>query len=107
MKRISVALVALLAAGSASAQFEVDRFRIAGGGGQSQGGAWSLSGTVGQYEADVIPLCSPDGTVPGQCGGATLEIVGGFWAGLQPAQPHPSCGGVPGCLFRDGFEVLP
>lgn len=107
MNRLLIALIALFGAGAASAQFEVERFRIAGGGGQSQGGAWALTGTVGQYEADVIPLCSPDGTVPGLCGGASIEITGGFWAGLQPAAPHPSCGDRPGCLFRDGFEDLP
>lgn len=107
MKRIIIALIAIAAAGAASAQFEIERFRIAGGGGQSQGGTWDLSGTIGQYEADVISLCSADGHVPGFCAGASIEIVGGFWAGLPRAQPHPSCGDSPDCVFLDGFEAPP
>ena len=107
MGRWCVLVCGLLLSGAASAQFEIGRFVIAGGGGQSSGGAWSLSGTVGQSDADVVPLCSSDGTQPGLCAGASFELVGGFWAGVAPAPPHPSCADRAGCLFLDGFEPLP
>lgn len=105
MRRRWIALLGLLGCGMASAQFEIDRFRVAGGGGQSAGGPWSLTGTIGQADADVIPLCSADGTNPGLCTGASVELIGGFWAGVAPAEPSASCLGDPACVFRDGFEA--
>ena len=61
-------LITLLARGLACAQnFAIDWFTIDGGGGTSSGGAYSLSGTIGQPDA---------GRMSG--GGYTLE--GGFWS---------------------------
>ncbi|NCT67856.1 MAG: hypothetical protein GXC76_09440 [Rhodanobacteraceae bacterium] len=85
----------------------MDRFVIASGGGQSAGGAWSLSGTIGQSDAYVIPLCSADGAPTGLCEGASFELFGGFWAGMAPLAPHPNCADLAECIFRDGFELVP
>jgi hypothetical protein len=107
MTRLVLALLGMAACGTSLAQFEIERFRIAGGGGQSTGGEWSLTGTIGQAEADPVALCSADGEKPNLCEGASLEINGGFWAGLEPAAPDPSCGESLQCVFRDGFETTP
>lgn len=106
MRRSWIALLGLVGCGVAWGQFEVDRFRIAGGGGQSAAGEWSLTGTIGQADADVISLCSADGTSPGLCTGASIELVGGFWAGVAPPEPSETCLGDPDCVFRDGFEAV-
>jgi len=46
----------------------VARFTIDSGGGTSSGGAWSLSGTIGQPE-------------PGTLSGGSFALAGGFWLG--------------------------
>lgn len=51
----------------------IDWFKVAGGGGTSTNGGYSLSGTIGQADA---------GTLSG--GGFTLE--GGFWSGAVALQ---------------------
>lgn len=104
---LALALLGMVICTPTSAQMEVQRFRIAGGGASSSGGSWSLTGTIGQGEADVIALCSADGADPSLCEGASIEITGGFWAGMAPADAHASCDSLPDCLFRDGFEELP
>lgn len=94
----------LLCPALCQAQFAVPWFKIAGGGGSSESGAWRVTGTIGQTDAEVAPLCSNDGTTPGLCAGATYRLVGGFWFGITPKGPHPSCGASLQCIFRDGFE---
>ena len=62
----SVVLMAL--AGSASAQnYSIDWSTIDGGGSSSSGGAYSISGTIGQPDA-------------GAMAGGNYSITGGFWA---------------------------
>lgn len=100
-------LCGVLLAMPALAQFELDRLVIAGGGAQSDGGTWSLTGTIGQSDAYAVPLCSDDGALPGQCEGASFQLVGGFWAGLMPPKPLPNCVDLADCIFQDGFEVIP
>jgi hypothetical protein len=67
---LSVALT--VGATSASApvalNYEITWFTIDGGGGDSEGGGYSLSGTIGQPDAGVLTG-----------GGYTLN--GGFWGG--------------------------
>ena len=104
MRQLIVFLLLLLASDLSCAQFSVSRFKVAGGGGQSTGGDWQLTGTVGQTDADVVPLCSMDGDVPGLCGGASYRLIGGFWAGMR-REAHPSCGADLQCIFRNGFEA--
>jgi hypothetical protein len=55
---------------NASAQpFAIEKSVIAGGGGTSAGGSFSLSGTIGQHDAG-IPMT-----------GGNFTLTGGFWAG--------------------------
>jgi hypothetical protein len=67
-------LVLGFAALAAQAQpFSVDWHKIAGGGGTSTGGVFSLSGTIGQHDA-------------GAMSGGTYAITGGFWSGITLVQ---------------------
>jgi hypothetical protein len=57
----------LVSAMAASAQtYDLSWHKIAGGGGMSSGGTYSVSGTIGQPDA-------------GQMSGGTYSIAGGFW----------------------------
>ena len=74
---------ALLACGETNAQdLAMQRNVVAGGGGTSTGGAFALSGTVGQPDAST-PLT-----------GGAFALTGGFWAlpvAVQtPGAPHLS-----------------
>lgn len=104
MRRLIVLVLLLVASSLCHAQFTVSRFTISGGGGKSSGGEWQVTGTVGQTDADVVPLCSLDGDVPGLCTGASYRLFGGFWS-VYSKGGHPSCEGILNCVFRDGFEV--
>jgi hypothetical protein len=55
----------------AHAQLTIDWFTTDGGGGDTAGGTFTLSGTIGQPDADVIS-------------GGALQISGGYWAGIAP-----------------------
>ncbi len=50
----------------AHAQYSIDWFKIAGGGGTSTGGVYSMSGTIGQPDA-------------GAMSGGNYTLQGGFW----------------------------
>lgn len=49
--------------------FSIDWFTIDGGGGTSTGGVFSLSGTIGQPDANAQPMT-----------GGNFSLVGGFWS---------------------------
>jgi hypothetical protein len=85
----------------AQAQYQIDWYTIDGGGGTSSGGPYTLSGTIGQADADVVSLCSADGGAG--CVNPTFELTGGFWVGLVSGAPE-TCGADLNCVFRDGFE---
>ena len=70
MNKLLLNLGILLGLGvSAAAQnFSIDWFKIAGGGGTSTGGVYSVSGTIGQHEAG------------GALTGGGYSLTGGFWA---------------------------
>ncbi|HWY73975.1 MAG TPA: hypothetical protein VN281_00075 [Verrucomicrobiae bacterium] len=57
----------LMFAGSARAQFSIDWFKVAGGGGTSTNSIYSVSGTIGQLDAGT-PMTN------GQ-----FSVTGGFW----------------------------
>lgn len=57
----------VLAWPAASQPFSIDWFEVAGGGGTSASGQYSLSGTIGQHDAGVT-------MINGQ-----YSITGGFW----------------------------
>ena len=52
----------------ASAQYSIDWYKVAGGGGTSTGGVYSVSGTIGQHDAG------------GPMTGGNYSLTGGFWA---------------------------
>jgi hypothetical protein len=57
---------------AAPAAYTLDWWTVDSGGGTSQGGSYSLSGTVGQAE-------------PGLLNGGDYSLAGGFWAALRAA----------------------
>jgi hypothetical protein len=75
MKTIS--LLALLATGglTAHAQYTINWSKIAGGGGlNSTGGVYAVSGTIGQPDAS------------GALTGGVYSVTGGFWPGVNLVQ---------------------
>lgn len=70
---IALLLLAIQAAHAATpAAYTLDWWTVDSGGGTSQAGNYTLSGTVGQSE-------------PGSLNGAGYSLAGGFWANLQAA----------------------
>ena len=59
-------LLALPAA--ASAQLNIDWYKVSGGGGTSTGGTYTVNGTIGQHDAG------------GPMTGGSYSLTGGFWA---------------------------
>ncbi|MBN4082625.1 hypothetical protein JYS44_00145 [Phycisphaeraceae bacterium AH-315-B13] len=69
MKR-TILIATLACPFAAHAQpFAIEKSVIAGGGGSSAGGSFSLSGTIGQHDAGS-PMT-----------GGSFSLTGGFWAG--------------------------
>jgi hypothetical protein len=50
------------------AQYDLSWHKIAGGGGNSSGGGYTVSGTIGQHDAS------------GTLSGGSYQLVGGFWS---------------------------
>jgi hypothetical protein len=73
MKRMSWMLgVWVVGIAAAQAQpYSVDWYTIDGGGGTSSGGSYTLSGTIGQPDASLVPLT-----------GGNYTLQGGFWPGI-------------------------
>jgi hypothetical protein len=67
MKHVLITLLGLLA-GSASAQYAVSWYKVAGGGGTVSNGQYTVSGTIGQHDAG------------GPLTGGNYSLTGGFWA---------------------------
>jgi hypothetical protein len=55
-------------------QYSIDWYKIAGGGGTSTGGTYSVSGTIGQPDASLA------------MSGGNYSVTGGFWALVQVVQ---------------------
>src|SRR5260221_14302339 len=86
-KLIAIGSICLTLCGMSLAQnYDLSWHKIAGGGGTSSGGTLTLSGTIGQLDAQPPPIMS----------GGTLTLTGGFWAGAQDA-----CA-MPGDMNHDG-----
>jgi hypothetical protein len=73
----SLAFNLLLVAGSHAQPFTVDWFTVDGGGGNSAGGVYSLSGTIGQPDA-------------GAMSGGGFALTGGFWSLYDTGSASPS-----------------
>ena len=67
---LGATIAALAAAPTLAGGFELDWYTIDGGGGTSSGGAFTLSGTIGQPDAGVV------------MSGGNFTLTGGFWAGV-------------------------
>lgn len=86
--RLRTAIVAVLVATPllAGGQASIDWWSVDGGGEiQAEGGDWTLSGTLGQW----------DGTEGNLLTGGNWQMTGGFWAVEAPASDG---------LFIDSFE---
>ena len=68
MKKTFLSLLVSLGAFAALGQYSIDWFKIAGGGGTSTGGVYSVSGTIGQPDAG------------GPMTNGQYSVTGGFWA---------------------------
>lgn len=95
---VPMALAAVLAAASAPASPDaISRHVIASGGGSASGGAYAVTGSIGQADADPLHPAS----------GGVYALTGGFWF-AQPTTggpgPGPGCGSDTDCIFADGFE---
>ena len=67
-------LVLLLGQTASAQSYAIDWFKIAGGGGTSTGGSFSISGTIGQHEAS------------GALTGGNYSVTGGYWALVNVVQ---------------------
>jgi hypothetical protein len=74
MKKLILLFGLLLPALSQAQSYSIDWYKIAGGGGTSTGGVYSVSGTVGQHDAG------------GPMTGGNYSLTGGFWALLSVVQ---------------------
>ena len=74
--RGAVALLTFICATAVSSaqSYSIDWFKVAGGGGTSAGGAYSLTGTIGQHEAGE-PMS-----------GGPYSLTSGFWSLISVAQ---------------------
>ncbi len=68
MKTLLLSLMLLFGAVGFAQQYSIDWHKIAGGGGTSTGGQYSLSGTIGQQDAGSA------------ISGGNYSLTGGFWA---------------------------
>ena len=72
---LSAGLWLLFATGAANAQnYSIDWHQIAGGGGTSTGGVFSVSGTIGQADAGAMT-------------GGNYSLTGGFWSLIAVQTP--------------------
>jgi hypothetical protein len=55
-------------------QYSIDRYKVAGGGGTSTNGQYSVSGTIGQHDAG------------GPLAGGNYSLTGGFWSLISALQ---------------------
>ena len=75
MKRLLFHFLLLVPAALFAQQYSVDWFKVAGGGGASSNGQYSVAGTIGQPDA-------------GHMSGGNYSLDGGFW-GIIAAVPSP------------------
>ncbi len=68
MKKSILSLGLACVSSTLFAQYSIDWFKVAGGGGTSTGGVYAVSGTIGQPDAG------------GPLTGGSYSLTGGFWA---------------------------
>jgi hypothetical protein len=74
MKKSTFLLVLLLPVLGRAQSYSIDWYKIAGGGGTSSGGNYSVSGTIGQPDAGVA------------MSGGNYSLTGGFWSLISVVQ---------------------
>ena len=74
MKKLFLLFGLLLPATSFAQTYSIDWYKIAGGGGTSTGGVYSVSGTIGQPDAS------------GAMTGGNYSLTGGFWSLISVVQ---------------------
>jgi uncharacterized membrane protein len=67
-------LLLLVSVALAQGDYDISWFTVDGGGGNSIGGPYTLSGTAGQPDAGVLS-------------GGTYAVTGGFWVGVAGPMP--------------------
>jgi hypothetical protein len=70
IRAIAIALLTFSASSIQAQYYSIDWFKIAGGGATSAGGVYSVSGTIGQHDADTTMT------------GGSYSLTGGFWPGI-------------------------
>ena len=65
---IIVIVIGLCGLRASAQSYSIDWYKIAGGGGTSAGGSYTLSGTIGQHDAG------------GPMTGGNYSLTGGFWS---------------------------
>ena len=74
MKQIILMIGLLAPLASFAQQYSIDWYKIAGGGGTSTGGTYTVNGTIGQHDAG------------GPMTGGSYSLTGGFWALISVVQ---------------------
>ena len=67
-------LTLFLATAASAQSYSINWYKIAGGGGTSSGGQYTLSGTIGQPDASMT------------MSGGNYSLTGGFWASVSVVQ---------------------
>lgn len=91
--KVPILTLCLFAAGlclTGTAQnYSIDWYKIAGGGGTSTSGVYSVSGTIGQHDAGTMT-------------GGNYSLTGGFWSLVSAVQTP---GAPPLCITHSGNTV--
>ena len=74
MKKIILLFTLLLPAAGFAQSYSIDWYKVAGGGGTSTGGTYTVSGTIGQPDAS------------GAMTGGNYSVTGGFWSLINVVQ---------------------
>ena len=74
MKKLFLLCVLLVVSLAWAQQYSVDWYKVAGGGGTSTNGQYSVSGTIGQPDASAA------------MSGGPYSVTGGFWALINVVQ---------------------
>ena len=74
MKKLMLLLCLLAPIAGLAQQYSIDWYKIAGGGGTSTNGQFSITGTIGQPDAN------------GAMSGGSYSLSGGFWSLVSVVQ---------------------
>src|ERR1019366_2932110 len=71
---LAIAVACLLPAKASAQSYNIDWYKVSGGGGTSTGGTYQVSGTIGQPDAS------------GAMTGGNYSLTGGFWSLISVVQ---------------------